>query len=115
MGARIDLKPEFKGNVLTTEKVKCKAFYQPIAFCATSDVNILQNNIHMNKYVGLFIATVIDFNENFRWTYGRQCRVADTKEIRLKLPAVKKANGKYEPNWQFMEDYIKSLPYSSYL
>ena len=69
----------------------------------------------LNVYVGMFIISIIDFNENFRWNYGRQCRVNDTKSIRVKLPAVEIAPNKYEPDWQFMEDYIKSLPYSSCL
>lgn len=119
LSTKIDLDAEFKGNVITTEKVKCKAFYQPYDFCATSDVNVIMDNGHLNKFVGLFIATVIDFNEKFRWTYGRQCRKEDTKSIRLKLPAIntglKDKSGApiYEPDWQFMEDYIKSLPYSA--
>ncbi|MCF0216813.1 MAG: restriction endonuclease subunit S [Fibrobacteraceae bacterium] len=118
---RISIDAEFKGNVVTTEKVKCKAFFQPDDFCATSDVNIVSCEGRINKFTGLFLATIIDFNENYRWNYGRQCRVEDTKSIRLKLPAVdtgkksKTGTPIYEPDWQFMENYIKSLPYSSCL
>jgi hypothetical protein len=54
------------------------------------------------------IATIIDFNESYRWTYGRQCRVNDTENIRIKLPVTPEGT----PDWQFMENYIKSLPYS---
>ena len=120
VGGRINLSPEFEGGVVTTEKVGCTSFYQPVPFCATSDVNILRrkDGIIINAYVGLFLASVINFNESFRWTYGRQCRVNDTENIRLKLPAVKRIiNGEevIEPDWQFMEDYIKSLPYSKNL
>jgi hypothetical protein len=116
VGNRIDLSAEFEGNVITTEKVSCTAFYQPNPFCATSDVNIISCKSHkLNPYIGLFIASVINFNENYRWCYGRQCRVGDTKEIRIKLPAIKNAQGEYEPDWQWMEDYIKGLPYSGCL
>lgn len=116
VGNRIDLSAEFEGNVITTEKVSCTAFYQPNPFCATSDVNIISCKSHkLNPYIGLFIAAVINFNENYRWCYGRQCRVGDTKEIRIKLPAIKNAQGEYEPDWQWMEDYIKGLPYSGCL
>ena len=116
IGDYIDLNPEFEGNVITTAKVQCKTFYQPAAFCATSDINIIRcNKRDINPYIGMFLATVIEFNEIFRWNYGRQCRVNDTKSIRIKLPAVKIAPNEYEPDWQFMEDYIKSLPYSSCL
>ena len=114
VGCNIDLEAEFDGNVVTTEKVGCTSFYQFKPFCATSDVNILKrkDNIPINKFVGLFLASVIDFNEGYRWNYGRQCRIGDTKAIKLKLPAIRNAQGEYEPDWQWMEDYIKSLPYS---
>ena len=110
VGERISLSPEFEGGAVTTEKVKCTAFYQPVPFCATSDVNIIRrkDGVPMNQYVGIFLSTIIDFNESFRWTYGRQCRVNDTENIRIKLPVTPSG----EPDWKFMEDYIKSLPYS---
>ena len=110
VGGLISLSPEFSGGVLTTEKVGCNAFYQPKPFCATSDVNIIRrkDGKEINQYVGLFLASIIDFNESYRWTYGRQCRVNDTQKIRIKLPVTPSGT----PDWQFMEDYIKSLPYS---
>ena len=106
----IDIDPDFRGNVITNEKVNCCAFYQPVSFCATSDVNVLTplEGTRMNPFIGLFIATVINFNENYRWNYGRQCRKNDTEKIRIRLPVTE--NG--TPDWTFMEDYIKSLPYS---
>ena len=104
----INLEPEFKGNCIITGKVGCTAFYQPKDFCATSDVNILvPKNFLLNKYIGMFLVSVINKSENYKWNYGRQCRVGDSKEIIIKLPA--KNN---EPDWEFMEDYIKSLPYT---
>jgi hypothetical protein len=36
-----------------------EAFYKPINFWAGDDVNVLYPNFRMNKYVGIFIATVI--------------------------------------------------------
>lgn len=65
----------------------------------------------MSIYIGLFIATVIENSEGYKWNYGRQCRINDTKNIKIKLPV----DSKGDPDWQFMEDYIKSLPYSSNL
>ena len=105
VGERINLEPEFEGGIVTTEKVCCTSFYQPNPFCATSDVNIIRmkDGSFMNQYVGLFLATIIDFNESFRWTYGRQCRVNDTKKIRLKLPVTPEGT----PDWQYMEDFVK--------
>lgn len=101
----IDLPPDFEGNCITTGKVGCTAFYQPNDFCATSDVNIIRPKFKMSHLTGLFLVCIINFNENYRWDYGRQCRAGDTKEITLKLPA----DSSGEPDWQWMEDYIRSL------
>lgn len=101
----INLKPEFSGNCIVTGKVGCNAFYQSEPFCATSDVNVFVPLFNMSSQVGLFIVSVINFSENYRWCYGRQCRVGDSKEIIVKLPAT--PDGK--PDWQWMESYIDSL------
>lgn len=105
VGERINLSPEFEGEIVTTEKVKCTAFYQPVPFCASSDVNIIKrkDGVPMNQYVGIFLSTIIDFNESFRWTYGRQCRVNDTENIRIKLPVTPEGT----PDWKYMEDFVK--------
>ena len=104
---RISLQAEFKGNCIVTGKVGCTAFYQSEDFCATSDVNILiPKYLKFNKYIGLFIVAIINKSENYKWSYGRQCRVGDSNNIVIKLPT--KNN---EPDWEFMENYIKSLPY----
>ncbi len=57
----IDLNPDFAGNVITTEKINCMAFYQKDNFCATSDVNILSPKFEINIYIALFISSVINY------------------------------------------------------
>lgn len=107
IGQMINLQPDFKGNCIITGKVGCTAFYQPYDFCATSDVNIfIPKNFILNKYIGLFIVSILNKSENYKWSYGRQCRVGDSKKIIIKLPT--KNN---QPDWEYMENYIKSLPY----
>lgn len=128
IGERINLDSDFNGNCITTEKISCTAFYQKENFCATSDVNILEPKIEFNDAIGLFIATVINFNENFRWNYGRQCRVGDSNKIIIKLPILRDNYNNpivddkkqyhsegYIPDFKFMEDYIKSLPFGDNL
>ena len=78
---RIDLSPDFPGNLITTEKIGCHAYYQPDPFCATSDINVYKPKFEMNRNIALFIVTVINFNEFYRWSYGRQCRVNDSNKI----------------------------------
>lgn len=120
---RINIEPDFKGNSIITGKVGCTAFYQIEDFCATSDVNILTpKNFKMNHKIGLFIVSIINFSENYKWSYGRQCRVGDSKKIIIKLPAScdncnqliideNKTFSEmgYIPDWKFMEEYIENL------
>lgn len=111
IGSYIDLPPDFEGNRIVTGKVGCTAFYAPEPFCATSDVNIFIPKFSMSAYVGLFVANVINYSENYKWAYGRQCRVGNSKRIVIKLPSDSNGN----PDWQFMENYIKALPYGDRL
>ena len=62
------------------------------------------------RFLGDFLCGVLR-KEQCEFAYGRQIRLNDAKKIRIKLPVTKEGN----PDWQFMEDYIKSLPYSSNL
>ncbi|MPM40475.1 hypothetical protein SDC9_87119 [bioreactor metagenome] len=77
-------------------------------FIGTADLTVGYND-HLNPFIGLFIVAVLDM-ERPKYSFGRKwsARIADTK---IKLPAV--AQGL--PDWAFMENYIKSLPYSDNL
>jgi len=86
-----------------------EAFYQPKPFWATDDVNVLyfrsENGIPFNKYIALFICTILK-QEKYRYSYGRKWVLESMKESIIKLPA---KDGK--PDWAYMENYIKALPY----
>ena len=62
----------------------------------------------------MFLITLIH-REKYRFNYGRKWDKELMESSLIKLPAVEIAPNEYEPDWQFMEDYIKSLPYSSSL
>jgi len=81
-------------------------FYVNGEFTASDEINIFKHS-KMNKYSGLFIATVISQNK-YRYRFGRKAFFNKFENEIIKLPVDK--NG--DINWQFMEDYIKSLPYS---
>lgn len=107
----IDISPAFNGNMLTIGKIGATTYYQKEPFLATSDVTVLAPKFKcFNKYIGLFMATIIN-QEGCKWSYGRQIRLGDSKKLKIKLPVDKNGN----PDWQFMENYIKSLPYSANL
>ena len=86
-----------------------EAFYQSEPFWASDDVNVLyaKDFWKMNKYVAMFLITVIKANK-YRFGYGRKWTLEKMKETIIKLPSNK--NG--DPDFAFMEKYIKSLPYS---
>lgn len=60
----------------------------------------------MNKYNALFIITVIKANK-YRFGYGRKWTLEKMKNSTIKLP--RRNDGK--PNFNYMEQYIKALPY----
>lgn len=80
----------------------------------------------LNPYVALFLVSILD-KEKFKYSYGRKYR-AHINEVVIKLPIQKDINGHpiiddsnkyskegYLPDWTFMENYIKSLPYGDRL
>jgi len=86
-----------------------QTFFQSIPFNAKSTVNVLTlRERTLNSNLAMFLTTVIKL-EKYRFAFGRGWSLERMKESIIKLPA--KANG--QPDWQFMENYIKSLSYSS--
>lgn len=118
--------PIHKGNTISLSYNGSvgEAFYQPDPYWATDDVNALYSKYSgFNKYIGLFIATVIR-QEKYRFSYGRKWTLENMVNTEICLPIRYNSNdlpyiddtNKYSdegyiPDWQFMEDYIKSLPY----
>ena len=84
-----------------------EAFYQAEPFWASDDVNILYaDGWVMNKYNALFIVTVIKANR-YRFSYGRKWTLEKMKDTVLKLPQAEDGT----PDFAYMEEYIKALPY----
>ena len=86
------------------------AFYQPIPFIASDDINILYPHFTLNKYIALFICSVIE-HEKYRYNYGRKWDKEAMNETNIKLPTDKYGN----PDWEFMESYVKSRQFSKLL
>ena len=70
-------------------------------------------NTNLNRYNAMFIVTILD-KERYRYSFGRKYKTNLTKTM-IRLPAKKNPNGKYEPDWDFMEKYIKTLPHGKNL
>ena len=98
------------GNILTIDSaVLGYCSYQSFNFSASDHVEKLIPKFNMNLYIAMFLTTIMNL-EQYRYSYGRKASQRRLMKTRIKLPS-KGAN----PDWQFMEDYIKSLPYSSSL
>lgn len=111
--ARVGQKPIHPGGTITVSYngSVAEAFYQPVPFWATDDVNVLYpRGFELTPEVGLFICTVIRL-EKYRFSYGRKWHLDRMRESVIRLPA----DGKGQPDWQVMQSYIESLPFSSQL
>ena len=99
-----------EGNVLTIDSaVIGYCSYQPFKFSASDHVEKLIPKFKMNKYNAMFLVTILNL-EQYRYNYGRKASQTRLKEISIKLPS--KDN---EPDFKFMENYIKSVNYSKVL
>lgn len=97
----------FKANSITVDMF-CNAFYQNNDYYAVSHgrVNILYPKFKCNPLIGCFICSVIN-NERFKYSYGRAVYSDEISRMVINLPTT---SGNV-PDFNFMENYIKSLPY----
>jgi len=94
-----------QGNCITIGAEGLYAFYQNEPFVAGVKVYTLRHE-KLNKYNGLFICTVLNKNV-YKYNYGRARILDKIKEETILLPTTQDGS----PDWQFMEDYIKNLPF----
>lgn len=90
-----------------------EAFYQPVPYWATDDVNALYLRAEYGilcPATGLFVCSILK-HDRYRYSYGRKWTLDNMNVTKVKLPAT--PDGK--PDWQWMENYIKSLPYGDRL
>lgn len=98
-----------EGNILVADSaVAGYVSYQPYNFSASDHVEKIMPKFPFNKYVAMFLVTILNL-ENYRYSYGRKFNQDNIRNTVMKLPAKQTSNGSYIPDWQFMEDYIKSL------
>lgn len=101
----IGQEPIHKGNTITVNYNGSvgEAFYQPIDFWASDDVNVLYPKFRFNQYIAMFILPLIK-KEKFRFNYGRKWESDRMKESIILLPSKNNA-----VDVDFMENHIKSL------
>lgn len=86
-----------------------EAFYQDEPYWATDDVNVLAPRFTLTPSIAIFIATVIK-NESVKYAFNNKW----TKELMEKSEIILPAKSDGTPDFDFMEHYIQSLPYSRF-
>lgn len=102
----------FQGNTISVNYNGniAEAFYQPIPFWASDDVNVLYPKFKLTPKTAMFLNTIIK-KEKYRFNYGRKWGLERMKESYIKLPA----NRKGEPDWKLIHKFICSLKFSAAL
>ena len=97
-----------EGNVLTIDSAVIGfCSYQKEKFSASDHVEKLIPKFKMNEYIAFYLTTILN-KEQYRYNYGRKASQNRLKTAKIKLPI----NGNGQPDFDFMENYIKSLNYS---
>lgn len=100
-------------------------FIQAEPFYTAQNVAVLQERVPLSVYTKLFISTLIRNECKVKYqAFGRELNSHFRKDLNIKLPVVYNGNQitidktkkfsdeGYLPDWTYMEDYFKSLPYS---
>jgi hypothetical protein len=98
------------GNTITVNYngSVAEAFYQPEPFWCSDDVNVLYPKFVCTPSIGLFFTTIIRM-EKFRYSYGRKWHLDRMRTALIRLPTTPSG----VPDWNYMERYMMSLPFSS--
>lgn len=117
-----------EGKCITISMVGTNvALYQENDFQASQNIAVLRNEM-ITPGNAMFICSVINFEMNSKYSYGRTVGKSNIEEMTLFLPIARNLDGEplvddkckysrqgYIPDWQWMEDYIKALPYGDRL
>ena len=81
------------------------ANYMESDFLGTVNLMLCYNDKHLNKYTGIFLATVLS-KERPKYSFGRKWKT-HLEETTILLPQTDDGC----PDWNYMENYIKTMPY----
>ena len=110
--SHVTLPPNHSGNTITVSYngSVAEAFYQAEPHFSVDDINVLYPKIRMNPFVAMFLIPLIRM-EQFRYSFGRKWGLKRMRQSVIRLPITTQE----EPDCDFMERFIKSLPCSAAL
>jgi hypothetical protein len=85
----------------------CNTYVHMDKFSCDDNIITLDCKVNINLYIMLFVSTII-YLDKYRYQYGRQYRIKNFLNHKIELPV----NNEESPDWKFMEDFIKQLPYA---
>ena len=104
------VKPEHEGKRITCGHLG-DCFYQEDPFVG-SNVVVMNPKFPINRQIGLFITTILNQNKFlFSYAGGGVAGISKLSKMSLILPITPKG----QPDYDLMERYINSLPYSANL
>lgn len=124
----VDADPEYinKQCCLTIGAEGVYSFYQDMDFVAGNKVYTLKNE-NLNVFNAIFISTILN-RDAYKFSYGRARILSKLKQEIIKLPIImdkdnlpfidikrRYSDDGFLPDWKFMENYVKSLPYGDRL
>jgi type I restriction enzyme M protein len=88
-----------------------EVFYQNEKVWVSDNANVFYlRDQKLTPFIALFLVTILRL-EQYRFSYGMTGKKERLQNFKIKLPAT----SDNKPDWVFMENYIKLLPYSSNL
>lgn len=99
-----DVRSIEKENAIIIGDTTSTIYYQANKFVAGDHIVVCRAS-WINKYTALFLKSLLE-RERYRYSYGRAYKMDLIKSTSIKLPTKNS-----QPDWEFMENYIKSLPY----
>lgn len=109
-----DFEPTEKGGIITFSDTTDgnTFFYQPDDFIGFAHIQgMYPKTRQWTANQLLFFSTLLMFDSNGKYSYGRKMRRDTISNINIKLPVDSEGN----PDWDFMDNYIKALPYGDRL
>ena len=100
----VDKKAVERGNAISIGDTTATCFYQEEDFITGDHMVVVRADSWLNPYTALYIVAILT-NEQYKYSYGRAYLMDRIKDTIMKLPVGLDGN----PNWHFMEKYIKSL------
>lgn len=118
IAARVDIVYDKNGNAIEPYSAGCitvalggslgASYLQEKPFYTSQNVSVLEFDEHVPKGAKLFICALIENESKYKYfPFGRELNTHIRKDFGFTIPV----DDIGLPNWQFMEDYIKSLHY----